>query len=87
MSRCWWSGGQLEQFDRVSGWIVEHRLTAAGAGDDLAAELDAGRGQLVDLGSDVGDDEMDPVPTSGGRLTSVGKGTPGRTGRTAEEES
>jgi hypothetical protein len=31
------SGGRLEELDRVSGWIVDEDLLAAGTGDDVVS--------------------------------------------------
>src|SRR5262245_56512698 len=61
----------LEELDRVAGGVVEHDLPAAGAADDLVPERDSFTGQAFDLGLDVVDDQVDPVPAAGPRLASV----------------
>jgi catechol 2,3-dioxygenase len=83
-----WSGSVcgLEQFDWVAGWIVEHNLCAAGAGDDVTAELDACCSQSVDFAADVIDDQMDAVPATGDRLASIGERSRSGAGRAAEQE-
>src|SRR5437868_3775682 len=55
----------LEQLDRVSRGVVDQHLLASGSADDVVPELETGGAQPFDLGMDVLDDEMDPVPTTG----------------------
>jgi hypothetical protein len=69
--------GGLEELDRVARRVLEQDLLAARAADDVVAERQAGGAQLLDVGGDVLNDEVEPVPT--GRRT-----TPGREIRSRE---
>jgi hypothetical protein len=76
-AECLSACGRLEHLDQVAGGILHQDLLAAGAGHDVVAERHAVRSEPVDLGVDVGDDEVDPVPPPGSGLLAVGHGTPG----------
>ncbi len=56
--------GGLEELDDVAGRVLEQDLLAAGSFHDVVAERRAGVAEPSDLGVDVVDDEVDPVPTS-----------------------
>jgi hypothetical protein len=64
--------GGLEQLDRVARGIVEHDLGAARSSHHVAPEPGPGSTQALDLGGDVVDDELDPVPP-GWRPSGIGR--------------
>jgi hypothetical protein len=51
----------LEELDHVAGGVLQQDLSAAGTGDDVVAEGQAGLAESGDLGGDVADDEVDAV--------------------------
>lgn len=59
------AGGGFEEFYEVAGGVGEQDLPAAGAGDHVALEGEAGGAQPVDLGVEVVDDEVDAVASGG----------------------
>jgi len=69
--------GGLEELDRVARGIVEHDLGAARSPHHVAPEPGPGTTQALDLGGDVVDDELDPVPPTGSGLAPVGHRSPG----------
>src|SRR5919109_287512 len=79
--------GGLEELDRVARGVVEQDLPAAGTGDDVVAEGQAGGAQALDLRRAVVDDEVDAVPASGLRRAAVGHRPSGRAGGAAEQQS
>jgi hypothetical protein len=66
----------LEQFHDVARQVLEQDLPAAGAGHDVVAEGPAGVTEAFDLGVDVVDDAVNPVPTARLGLATVGIGRP-----------
>src|SRR6476619_4708937 len=78
--------GGLKQLDRVAGGVVEQDLLAAGAADDVVAEVHAFAAEALDLGCYVIDDEVNAVPAAGRRLRAVGHRPAGRALRAAEEQ-
>ena len=56
------STGGLEQFDGIAGRILKEDLLAANPDDDIVAEEQARRAQVVDLCIEVRDRQRDPVP-------------------------
>ena len=59
------ASGRLEQLDEVARRVDGEDLGAAGTGDDLVAERHAFLGEAGDLGLEVVEDEVDPVPPAG----------------------
>src|SRR4051812_45495628 len=59
------SAGRLEQLDQIAGRIAKQHLCSPGPADDRVAGLESLRGQPVDLGGQVVDDEVDAVPPAG----------------------
>jgi hypothetical protein len=53
------------QIGHDAGGVLEQDLTAAGTGDDVVAEAQAGLVDSGDLGGDVADDEVDAFQPSG----------------------
>src|SRR5688500_15119534 len=78
-------GCGLEQLDRVARRVVEQDLAAAGATDDVVANPEAGGPEPVDLGVDIGHDEVDAVPAPWLRCTPVGHRPAGRARRSGEK--
>ena len=76
--------GGLEQFDEVAGGVGEQDLAPARAGDEVAAEGQAGGAQPGDLGVEVVDHEMDAVAAGGGGR--VGGGAGAGAGGAGEQE-
>src|SRR6476659_8729078 len=64
--------GGLEELDDVAGRVLEEDLLAARSHDDVVAERGARGSQPLDLGADVVDDEVDPVPSSGPGSRAIG---------------
>ena len=66
----------LEQLYDVPRWVLEEDLLAPRPFDDVVAEHRTGVSKSADLGVDVVDDEVDPVPAAGSRLGAVRIGRP-----------
>src|SRR5262249_4154978 len=76
----------LEEFDRVSGRIVEQNLRAAGAGHDFISKPYASGAQPFNLSDDAVDDEMDSVPPAGSGSPAVGHRSSRRARRPAQQQ-
>src|SRR6266540_318235 len=87
-SRGGWtrSSAWLKELDGIAGWIVEQDLRAPGSFHDVVAEPEPGGPEPVDLGGEVVDYEVDPVPAAGSGLAAVGHRSPGRACRSAEQQ-
>src|SRR5262245_37332368 len=83
---CLLSLAWLKKLDRVACRVVNEDLLAARTLDDLVSERDSGRTQPLDLGGEIVDQEVDPVPAAWLRLASVGHRPRSRALRTAEQE-
>jgi hypothetical protein len=63
---------RLEQFDRVSGGVVEQDLRAARSGHDVVAETDSRRTETFDLRRKLLDDQVDTVPAPRSAPAAIG---------------
>src|SRR5690242_11873257 len=83
-----WPLGRLEQFHRVSRWIVQQDLLSTGSGRDVVAEFDAGLAKSGDLAGQIVGLQDDAVPTARLRLATIGHGLGAAAGalRRAENE-
>src|SRR5438128_12302328 len=81
------AAGWLEQLDEIAGRVDGEDLCAAGTGDHVVAELDAGGLEAGDLCVEVVDDEVDTVPPAGSGLLAVGHGTTGGALRARQQQS
>src|SRR5918995_2574391 len=78
--------GWLEQLDWIAGGVLEQDLLATRPADDVVAERQTGGPQPLDVGRDVLDDEVDPVPASRPGRAPVGHRPPGRARRSAQQQ-
>jgi hypothetical protein len=72
----------LEELDRVARWVVEQDLLTAWTFDNVVAERQPGGPKTGDLGCDVGDNEVDAIPTARSWHATIGHVAPGRASRT-----
>src|SRR5204862_5697788 len=77
---------RLEELDHVSGGVLEQDLRAAGTADHVIPETQPLPAEPGDLGTDVVDDELDAVPSTGPGPAAVRHRAAGRAGRAREEE-
>ena len=70
-----------------AGRIDEKDLRSAWPGDNIASRLQSGRLQPVNFRGHILHNQLDPVPAASSGTLAIRHGTPGRTGRTAEQQS
>src|SRR5262249_25522183 len=71
----------------IAGRIHQKNLRAAWPAYDVIAEAHPRRPQSSNLRDEVGDDEMDAIPTARARTLAVGHRPAGRTGWPADQQS
>src|SRR6266508_1962832 len=81
-----YASARLEELDHVARRILDQDLRAARSLHDLVPERHAFRAEPFDLGGEVVDDQMDPVPAAWFRAAAVGHGPPRRAGRPAQQQ-
>ena len=64
MVRCSQSatGRGLKQLDYIAGWVFQKDLRSSRARDDVVPKFETARAQLVDLGLQIGHNQLKTVP-------------------------
>src|SRR6266511_4125988 len=71
-----YASARLEELDHVARRILDQDLRAARSLHDLVPERHAFRAEPFDLGGEVVDDQMDPVPAAWSGRRPAGMGRP-----------
>lgn len=68
------AASRFEQLDEVARWILEQNLFAAVPLDQVVSELASRIAKAADLGRQVGENQLKPIPSAGSRSRAVGHG-------------